>query len=689
MSGARRPADRPGPRSRLSPHAVSSGLLLAAGAAPAGVVHGVWGPGAFDAWPAWVAVVLVSGCWLFGGLVIIRAPRWGQSLGSMGLAGVLGLAWPHWPTSPAGTLFALVGASMVALFVWQVGATLPPARRARRRPVGAGRAQGAAMTALVLLLLWVLLDVEHTAVDGLGVGWAGGVAAASAVVWAVEHRRAAPRRAWAVAVVVAAAVGGALWQWGDGWWVGSTMALPAAVVLVVVRERARRGVERAAWWDPLLLGPPERFFVGTFAALCVLGTLLLALPQSSVSGKSIGLLDALFTSTSAVCVTGLIVLDTPTAFSGFGQGVILLLIQVGGLGIMAFSTVALWALGRRLSLRHEGAMASLISSQDRNLLFATAGRILQFTLGVELVGALGLTAAFVRSGDGWAQGLWRGMFTSVSAFCNAGFALQSDSLVPYQGDPVVLHLVSGLIILGGLSPAVVLVLPTMVRRRSAPIAAQAKLVLVASVVLLGLGFLFYLTFEWRASLNGMSIGDKLHNAWFQSVTLRTAGFNSVDLTAAGPATLTLMLVWMFIGGSPGGTAGGVKTTTVAVLALAVVQAIRGQWTVDVFGKRIPERTRAKAAVVVTIAALTALGAAVAILLTQDMPMRLAVFEVVSALGTVGLSIGGTGALDGIGRVIIVLCMFVGRVGGLSLLMFLSSRRALPRIGRPEEEIDVG
>jgi trk system potassium uptake protein TrkH len=221
------------------------------------------------------------------------------------------------------------------------------------------------------------------------------------------------------------------------------------------------------------------------------------------------------------------------------------------------------------------------------------------------------------------------------------------------------------------------------------VSAQARLALGAAVVLLVVGFFFILAFEWHDSLRGLGLSDKLHNAWFQSVTLRTAGFNSVDITLARSATLILMLIWMFIGGSPGGTAGGVKTTTVSVLALSVVQTIRGQWTLEAFGKRIPERTRAKAAVVVAIAATTALTALVAVLLTQNMPARLALFEVVSALGTVGLSLGGTAELDGIGKAIIIVCMFVGRVGGLTLLMFLSSRRAPPTLGRPEEEIDVG
>lgn len=262
-------------------------------------------------------------------------------------------------------------------------------------------------------------------------------------------------------------------------------------------------------------------------------------------------------------------------------------------------------------------------------------------------------------------------------------------MIPYQHSPFILHTIGALIILGGLAPLTVFAIPAIVRRSPQPVSAQARLAVSAAVALLVGGFGFYLAFEWDNSLRGLGTVDKLHNAWFQSVTLRTAGFNSVDLTVVRSVTLIPMFVWMFIGGNPGGTAGGIKTTTVAILLLSAVRGIRGQWTLEAFGKRIPERVFAKATVVVTIAAATSLLASVAVLLTQDMPARVAVFEVVSALGTVGLSIGGTAELDGIGKAIIVVCMFVGRVGGLTLLMFLSNRRPQATLGRPEEEIDVG
>ncbi|MBN2191659.1 MAG: hypothetical protein JW751_02490 [Polyangiaceae bacterium] len=677
-----------GANARRSPFATTSGVLLASVAVPVIVLDGAVG-GPTEAPPILlVTTAAISLLLLLAGLLITRLPRGGQVAATLAMVGGLGLGAPRLVERPLVCLAVLVAGTAGLVSLWNVGAPLLTLARTRVRPQLEGRAQGAAIQSILLWLLWVFADMDRSALDTLVVGSSLVVSAVLGIAWSVGGWRAHRGRALGLLAALVTAGAVAVPLWGQWWWTMSGLLPVAVSISVLTRGRPRSGVQQASWWEPLL-GRPERLFVGTFAGLSIGGAFLLALPQSSASGHSIGLLDALFTSTSAVCVTGLVVLDTSADFDGFGQAVILLLIQVGGLGIMTFSTTALWALGRRMSLRHEGAVASLISAQDRGHLFATARRILALTALAEAVGALLLTAAFVRHGDRLLTALWRGGFTSVSAFCNAGFALQSDSLVPYQHSPFVLHVVGLLIILGGLSPAAVLAVPALVQRRPAPVAAQAKLCLVAAAVLLGLGFLFVLAFEWQGSLAGLPFADRVHNAWFQSVTLRTAGFNSIDLGAMRPPTFTLMLLWMFIGGSPGGTAGGVKTTTVTVLLLSVVHAIRGRSTLEVFGRRIPERTHSKAAMTVTVAATAAIFALLALELTQRMPTRLAAFEVVSALGTVGLSIGGTGALDGVGKAIITVCMFVGRVGGLTLLMFLSSRGSVPALGRPEEEIDVG
>jgi trk system potassium uptake protein TrkH len=432
---------------------------------------------------------------------------------------------------------------------------------------------------------------------------------------------------------------------------------------------------------------PARLLVATFFVLCVAGTPLLALPEASETGTSVGLLDAAFTSVSAVCVTGLIVVDTPNAFSLAGEAFILLLIQVGGLGIMTFYTAAISALGRRLSLRQESAIAGAVGVQDRAILASALRDVLRVTFVAEAAGALVLFAAFLRHGDGVGDALWRGVFTAISAFCNAGFALQTTSLMPYAGEPLILHTVAVLIVAGGLSPAVIVALPALARRRH--VTLQVRLILATTAALLAVAFLAFLGFEWSNTLAGMPTLDRLHNAWFQSVTLRTAGFNSIDVGLTRPATQTMMIAMMFVGGSPGGTAGGVKTTTFAVLVLAVIAALRRRTDAQAFGRRVRHESVYKAAAVLTLGVVSAVAALVMVQLTQQMDVGVATFEVISALATVGLSTGGTGLLDGVGKILIMLCMFAGRVGPLTLFLFLTEHRAARPAGVPDEEVDVG
>ena len=461
-----------------------------------------------------------------------------------------------------------------------------------------------------------------------------------------------------IAVFVAVMVAPAAWP------VASAGAVYAVAAVLALPRVSRFEVEPLGWWEPLL-GHPERLLVGTFLGLSALGAVLLALPVSAAGERGAGLLDAAFTAVSAVCVTGLIVLDTPVAFSFAGQVVILALIQVGGLGIMTFSTAVLRVMGRRVSLRHEGAAASLISVRDRGQLVDSTRRILRLTLVSESLGAALLLPCFLLQGDAPLQAVWRAVFTSVSAFCNAGFALQSDNLVGYQTNPLVLHVVALLIITGGLSPVAVYAVPSLLRRRARPVPVQARLGLVAAGVLLAGGFLLLAVFEWNNALAHLSWADRLHNAWFQSVTLRTAGFNSLDFAVLQPASLTLAMAWMFIGGGPGGTAGGIKTTTMAVLVLSAFQIVKGSPRVGVFGRHLGEGTRHRAAAVVMLASVTVIGAVVALQLTQALPGIEILFEVISALGTVGLSIGATARLDEIGKVIVMVC--VREPGGRSVV----------------------
>jgi trk system potassium uptake protein TrkH len=536
-------------------------------------------------------------------------------------------------------------------------------------------ASGIALAGLVLASTVPSLDtIAARAAAGASLLVATGFALRWAARWST------PRFRRVLTGLLVASVVGALVFSGTAT-IASLAVVPATALLKV--ETVEPG---KSGWLGALVDHPARLVVSTFAALCLSGTALLALPASSASGASIGLVDAAFTSISAVCVTGLIVLDTPNAFTGFGQAAILLLIQLGGLGIMSLYTVALQAFGKRLSLRHELTVAGAVGA-GAGRLFGALRRVLLVTASAELLGALLLGVAFRLGGDSLPQAIWRGVFTAVSAFCNAGFALQSDSLVAYQTNLLVMHTVAGLIVLGGLSPLALVLLPRFVRRAPTPL--QVKLVYTATLSLLALGTAAYAAFEWSDSLGHLSRWQRLHNAWFQSVTLRTAGFNSVDLSETREVTRTLMLIFMFIGGSPGGTAGGLKTTTVAVLVLAVAAALRGRSHVVAFGRHIRHATVYKAAAVATLGALSVVTAIAAVQLTQTLPFDVGVFEVFSAIGTVGLSLGATARLDEVGKVLIMACMFMGRVGPLTLFLFLVDRRPDPDWDYPDEDVDVG
>ena len=461
------------------------------------------------------------------------------------------------------------------------------------------------------------------------------------------------------------------------------LLLMLAVVGLAVRGRLGelQGLDHLADY---LLGSAARALVVVFAVLCAAGTLLLLLPHATTRPGAIDVVDAAFTAVSAVCVTGLIVLDTPVDFTPFGQGLLLLLIQVGGLGIMAFASLAVLTMGRRLGVREERLTAELIGGDEVRRNFDTAlGVVLRVTLVAEGLGAAALTTLFWLDGDGLGTALWRGVFTSVSAFCNAGFALQSDSLVPYAHHPLVLVVVSALIVVGGSGPVVV---SALVMRRRATLHRQ--LVVWTTALLVVVPAALFLVFEWGGVLAGMSLVDKSTNALFQSVTLRTAGFNSIDFGALRPETWTVAIVCMFVGASPGSTGGGIKTTTAAVLALSVVATIRGHDHTGAFGRRIATRTVQEASAITALGTTSVILALVALQLTQSLPLDQALFEVVSALGTAGISMGATGALDDVGKLVIIACMFAGRVGPLTFFIFLVGRaRDVAQV--PEAPVQVG
>jgi len=618
------------------------------------------------------------------GVLLPRRPLLAKAGGVLGLLGLLAVAAPALADSPA--LALLVSLVVVlSLVLFQRGTAAARARsRLSRSELHRPAARAAGATAMTLWLLSTFAGAPKPS-DVLGLVALGGsalVAFTLLLVWALAHWREYRARASLLALSLAI--------------VAAYLALagitPVAIVdsiasVVVVGQIVLPSQPGERSLADLFLGHPARLLVLTFALLTVVGTVLLALPKASSGLTPLALGDAAFTSVSAVCVTGLSVIDVGSALSPLGQAILLALIQAGGLGIMTFSTAAMKLFSQRISLRHEGAMAQLFSSEDRSRVFASTWVLVRFTFAVEALGALTLWLSLLRAGHDPGAAVWEAIFTSISAFCNAGFTLTSDSLVSLQSEPLVLHTVALLIILGGLSPAIVLALPDFVRRR--PIPVSARLALITTAILLALGFVAFLAFEWSGALDRLSPFDKLNNAWFQSVTLRTAGFNSIDIIGLQPSTLLIMIALMLVGGSPGGTAGGIKTTTLSVIFLGVVATVRGHPTISAGRRQISTRSFHKAAAVTAVFLFVAFAAVLALLLTQDMALRVAAFESVSALGTVGLSIGGTAKADEIGRGILMACMFIGRVGPLTLLVFLSKGRSTSDAWqRPETEIEI-
>lgn len=670
-------------RLRADPDAWLAGLLLAA--APGLTLLLAWlyqrpdaDAGArawFDAW-GFGAAIGASVLQAAGALALYRRPGLGRGLVTASLTLLAGAATPALMHAPGVALAVALGVTATGFWLWERSRSSGPRRRFDRLSFIAGARLG-------YTAVWgwaVLFELTDTHLKAGAVLAEIGLAHAVVAWW---DWRGPPQRLRALATF---AVLSGLAAWLA--WPNRGLAFTAAMLLPLVVGFLAGSVGEAPgrrWWHAML-EHPARMLVATFAATGFVGTGLLVLPAASAMPGAIDALDAAFTAFSATCVTGLAVLDTPNDFTFTGQLVILLLIQVGGLGIMTFSTAAAALIGRRLSVRHEASVAELIGSEDRGSMFVSLRRVLQVTVVVEGAGALVLTALFLIEGDGFGQAVWRGLFTAISAFCNAGFALQSDSLVAYQQSPLVLHVIALIITVGSLGPAVVMALPDAARGRAT---LQVKLVVYSTAVLVVLPAVFFALAEWSNTLRGMSVGDAVTNAWFQSVTLRTAGFNSVDLAAVRPATLTMMICVMFIGGSPGSTAGGIKNTTAMLLLLAVLAALRGRDDADAFGHRISHRSIYKAAAVATAGLLAVVAALLAVQLTQPLPFREAAFEVTSALGTVGLSIGGTGHLDRVGKVLVILCMFAGRVGPLTLFLVLMRRERPTTLTRPLSEVPVG
>ena len=429
-----------------------------------------------------------------------------------------------------------------------------------------------------------------------------------------------------------------------------------------------------------------------FFLLVILGALLLMLPFATAAGERTSFLTALFTSVSATCVTGLVVVDTATHWTLFGQIVLLVLIQTGGLGFVTIATVFLSFARKNLGLKNRALMAESINAVTIAGIRPLTKRIVKWTLLFEAAGAAVLCIPFIKD-FGVRRGIYYAVFHAVSAFCNAGFDLMGrqepfGSFTGYADNIIVNVVFIVLITVGGVGFLVWEDI-RIHKQRLKRYTLHTKIVLiVSSVLLVGGAALFYL-FEYRGVLEGLPFGGAALRALFQSVTCRTAGFNTVDLAALSPASVLLSCFLMFVGGSTGSTAGGIKTTTLAVVLIYLFTDLRARRRPQLLGRSLNDAAVKKASGIITFNLSLAVFAAVAITAAQRLPVSDVLFEVFSAIGTVGMSTGVTRALSPFSLCMIMLLMFCGRVGSVTLASAFLEKRAEPRIQCPEEEIRLG
>jgi len=424
-----------------------------------------------------------------------------------------------------------------------------------------------------------------------------------------------------------------------------------------------------------------------FAGVILIGTLLLMLPFATNSGQNASFWDALFTSTSAVCVTGLIVQDTAVYWSGFGQAVILLLIQIGGMGVITVAAAITMASGKKISLMQRSTMQDAISAHQVGGIVRFTGFILKGIFLFELLGALVLMTVFVP--EYGLKGIWLAVFHSISAFCNAGFDLMGtkspySSLTSYAAHPVVNITIMLLIVIGGIG----FLTWQDIRQNGIHIKRyrmQSKVILATTGILLLVPSLYFFIFEFSAE----PMGRRILLSAFQSVTPRTAGFNTADLTALSETGQTLTIGLMLIGGSPGSTAGGMKTTTAAVLVACAVAVFRRRENGRFFGRRIADDTVKNAVTVFLMYISLFLLGGMVISRVEELPILTCLFETASAIGTVGLTLGITPGLHLVSKLILISLMFLGRIGGLTLIFATLSANKNTLSKLPLEKITVG
>lgn len=484
--------------------------------------------------------------------------------------------------------------------------------------------------------------------------------------------------------------------WGDIefiYWL-SAVHLFSTVISFYEKEEAPRvaAVGTSSFLFRLKLAPAQVVLL-SFGGWILLGALILMLPVSAAGGKNIGFIDALFMSTSATCVTGLATISLADDFSIFGQMIILILTQVGGLGIMTLSSSMAVIMGKNLQMREQVIMQDVLDTQSSAELLTLIVDIIRYTFVIEFVGAIFLTVGFYQEGFEIGQALYFGFYHSIMAFCNAGFALFNNSFEDFKFEPLLHMTLLVLLVLGGIGFSVMKdVVTTFKSKRSLrTLSVHTKIVLSINTLLWAFGTIYLFFGEFLHAFQDMTMWERLQVSLFQSFTPRTAGFNTMNLNALHPHSIYMLILLMFIGASPGSTGGGVKTTTFAVLLQSVTATLKGKYDVEFFERRVPSATVVKSIAIFIISLIVvSSGILVMMRIEPDKSFLAIFFEVTSAFATVGLSLGITPFLSVLGKVVITIMMFIGRVGPLTLVLAIGSRAVMPsKVEYPEGKILIG
>jgi trk system potassium uptake protein TrkH len=440
---------------------------------------------------------------------------------------------------------------------------------------------------------------------------------------------------------------------------------------------------------------PAMIIIYGYLIVDLLGTLLLSVPVA-VKGPGLPVLDAFFTATSALCVTGLTTVDIGTTFSLFGQSVIMVLMEIGGLGVMTFSVVFFILLGRGFSTRGRWIINESFAAAPNRQVKGLLKLIFLFTLAIQAIGALLLFAEW-RGDMSASSAAYAGIFHSVSAFCNAGLTLFPTSFVKYRGSILLNATICSLIVLGGIGFPVIYELFNRARRlrahRRAVLSLHTRTVLLTTLALIVAGALLVFILERDHQIAHLPLREQVLASFFQSITARTAGFNTLDTGSLTVATLFILIILMFVGASPGSCGGGIKTTSLAVLAAILNGRIRGRHSASLFKRTFPEESVSKALSIFILAVIVLTAGLTVLLVTQPNPMRedflTYLFEAVSAFGTVGLSMGVTSSLTVVGKIVIIAIMLLGRVGVLTVAYVVTSRRVVAYYRYAEEKVMIG